>query len=265
MPYTNLEQIRMIGCIIQARTGSKRLSGKVMQKINNARVLDYVIDQVKFSKKIEKTIVATTNLIEDDVICEHLSSQKIEFFRGSSEDVLDRYYQCAKKFSIDGIVRITADNPLIDPNIIDLIIDEYKNNKCDFAANTLHRTFPYGTEVEVFSFKSLEKAWKNAKKPSEREHVTPFIYDPQNGFILKNIEYHENLSHIRYTVDRIEDLNLVKEIVKNISTRPILIQDIIELYKNKPEIFEINKDVKHDGYSISLKKDEQYLKSQKNN
>ena len=256
----------MIGCITQARTGSTRLPGKVMQKIdNNSTVIDYVINQVKFSKKIEKIIVATTSLAEDDVICEHLDSQKIEFFRGSSEDVLDRYYQCAKKFAMDNIVRITADNPLVDPNIVDLVINEYKNNKCDFATNTLHRTFPYGTEVEVFSFKSLEKAWKNAKKPSEREHVTPFIRDPQNRFILINTEYQEDFSYLRYTVDRIEDLKLVKEIVKNIPTRPVLIQDVIELYKKRPEIFEINKNVKHDGHLSSLKKDEQYLKSQKNN
>ena len=179
--------------------------------------------------------------------------------------MLDRYYQCAKKFSIDNIVRITSDNPLIDPNIIDLVIDEYENNKCDYASNTLHRTFPYGTEVEVFSFKSLEKAWKNAKKPSEREHVTPFIYDSRNEFILINIKYHEDLSYLRYTVDKIEDLKLVKEIIKNISVRPILIQDIIKLYKNEPKIFEINQNVKHDGYISSLKKDEQYLKSQKKN
>ena len=256
----------MIGCIIQARTGSTRLPGKIIEKIDNVdTVLNLVINQVKFSKKIEKIIVATTDLIEDDKICENFSSQKIEFFRGSSENVLDRYYQCAKKFSIDNIVRITSDNPLIDPNIIDLVIDEYENNKCDYASNTLHRTFPYGTEVEVFSFKSLEKAWKNAKKPSEREHVTPFIYDSRNEFILINIKYHEDLSYLRYTVDKIEDLKLVKEIIKNISVRPILIQDIIKLYKNEPKIFEINQNVKHDGYISSLKKDEQYLKSQKKN
>ena len=254
----------MIGCIIQARVGSTRLPGKVIKEIDGVNtVLDYVINQVKFSKKIEKIIVATTDLIEDEVICKNLSLLKIEFFRGSSEDVLDRYYHCAKKFSIDNIVRVTADNPLIDPNIIDLIIDEYENNKCDYASNTLHRTFPYGTEVEVFSFKSLEKAWNNAKKPSEREHVTPFIYDLQNRFILINKEFQEDLSHLRYTIDRIEDLKLVREIIKNIPTRPILIQDIIELYKKRPEIFEINKNIKHDGYITSLKKDEEYIRSHK--
>ena len=253
----------MICCIIQARTGSARLPKKVIQKIdNNLTVLDYVIGQVKYSQKIEKIIVATTDLIEDDLICKYANLQKIECFRGSSEDVLDRFYQCAKKNSTKTIVRITADNPLIDPNIIDKIINEY--NKCDFITNTLERTFPYGTEVEVFSFVSLKKAWENAKKPSEREHVTPFIRNPKNKFVLKNIKNQKNISNFRYTVDKLEDLQLVKEIIKNISTRPIFLQDIIKLNKDKPEIFEINKNIKHDGYLSSIEKDEQYFKSKKN-
>jgi spore coat polysaccharide biosynthesis protein SpsF len=255
----------MVLCIIQARMGSTRLPGKVMEKIDHERtILDYVISQVKFSNKVEEVIVATTNLIEDDIICQHLDLQKNKFFRGSSEDVLDRFYQCAKKESAKNIVRITADNPLIDPNIIDTVINENENNKCDCTTNTINRTFPYGTEVEIFSFESLEKAWKNAKKPSEREHVTPFIYNPKNKFILNNIENEKNISYLRYTVDKIEDLLLVKEIVKNISTRPILLQDIINLQIEKPEIFEINKNVKHDGYLSSIKKDEQYFKSKNN-
>lgn len=254
----------MIGCIIQARMGSSRLPGKVMREIDDHNtVLDYVVEQLRLSKKIEKIIVATTNLTEDDVICDHLLLKKIDCYRGSPEDVLDRYYQCAKKFSFDTIVRITADNPLIDPNVVDLVISEYKNHECDLATNTLHRTFPYGTEVEVFSFRTLEKAWQHAKKPSEREHVTPFIRDVQNGFILINVENKDNISHLRYTIDRIEDYLVVKEIIKNINMRPVLTQNIIDLYKRNPEIFEINKNVKHDGYLRSLEKDEQYLKSKK--
>jgi len=256
----------MITCIIQARMGSFRLPGKVMQKLDGENtVLDYVIQQLKSSKKIEKILVATTNLNEDDVICNHLSLKNIEFYRGSSEDVLDRFYNCAKTFAADIIVRITGDNPLIDPNIVDLVVDAYKNNQCDFVTNTLIRTFPYGTEVEVFSFEILEKVWKNAKLPSEREHVTPFIRDKQNGFNLVNTECKEDLSHLRYTVDRIEDLELVREIVKNVSSRPILLKHILDLNKTKPEIFKINEHVKHDGHISSLKKDEQYLKSQKEN
>jgi spore coat polysaccharide biosynthesis protein SpsF (cytidylyltransferase family) len=258
--------VDMIGCIVQARVGSSRFPRKVMQEIDkNNIVLDYVIKQLQAAKKIEKILVATTDLTEDDVICEHLSVQNIDYCRGSSEDVLDRYYQCAKKYSMDIVVRITADNPLIDPTVVDLVVNEFRSHRCDYAANTIHRTFPYGTEVEVFSFEVLQKAWINAKKPSEREHVTPFIRDPQNGFSLVNTVDKEDFSHLRYTVDRIEDLELVREIVKNIPTRPILTQNIIDLYKNKPAIFEINKNVKHDGYLSSLKKDEQYLKSQKDN
>lgn len=254
----------MIGCIIQARMGSSRLPKKVMKKIDNdLTVLDYVIEQIKSSKNIEKIIVATTILEEDNIIFDYLYSHKYEVFRGSSEDVLDRFYQCAKKFSIDTIVRITADNPLIDPKIIDMAVEEYKNGKYDLVTNTLKRTFPFGTEVEVFSFRILEKAWQNAKKPSEREHVTSFVWDKQNGFNLKNFEYKENISHLRYTVDRIEDLELVKEIIKNINTRPILLENILNLYENNSKIFEINKNIKHDGYEISLKKDEEYLKSNK--
>ena len=256
----------MIGCIVQARMGSTRLPGKILQKIDgDFTVLDYVIKQIQSSKKIEEVIVATTDLKEDNEICNYLLSKKIKFFRGSSDDVLDRFFQCAKKFSLDIIIRITSDNPLIDPNIIDLVIEEYQNKKCDFATNTIVRTFPYGTEVEVFSFEVLEKAWKNAKKPSEREHVTPFIRDSQNGFNLTNLEHQKDLSYLRYTIDRIEDLKLVKEIVKNITTRPILMKNIVDLFENKPKIFEINANVKHDGYLSSLKNDEDYFKSMNNN
>lgn len=253
----------MIGCIIQARMGSSRLPGKVFEKINSKdTVLDFVVKQISYSKKIQHIVVATTDLEEDNIISEHLNNKKINFFRGSSQDVLDRFFQCAKKFSFDIIVRITADNPLIDPNIIDKVIQKYQNINCDFTSNTLKRTFPYGTEVEVFSFNSLEKAWKNSKKPSEREHVTPFIYNTKNEFHCENLENDTDFSFLRYTVDKIEDLRLVKEIIRNIQERPILLNHIIDLYEKNPEIFKINEGVKHDGYLKSLKKDEEYFKSQ---
>ena len=255
----------MIGCIIQARMGSSRLSGKTLMKIDEKNtILDYVINQLSYSKLIDKIIIATTDLPEDDIICKTLISKKISFFRGSSKNVLDRYFQCAKKYSIDTIVRITADNPLIDQNVVDLIINEYNNIKCDYMTNIIDRTFPYGNEVEVFSIISLEKTWRNAKKPSELEHVTPFIREPNNKFIIKNIKNKKNLSHLRYTVDRIEDIKLVKKITQNIISRPILINDIINLYQKIPQIFEINKNVKHDGYLLSLENDEQYFKSKNN-
>jgi spore coat polysaccharide biosynthesis protein SpsF len=256
----------MIGCIIQARMGSTRLPGKVIQKIDGGKtVLDYVTNQLKASKKIDVIIIATTNLQEDDIIFNHSKSKQVKYYRGSSEDVLDRYYQCAKKFGIDDIIRITADNPLIDPNIIDIIIEKYKKEKYDFMTNALNRTFPYGTEVEIFSFETLEKTWKMAEKPSEREHVTPFMCEPKNNFRIINVKLKENFSYLRYTVDRIEDLELVKKIIKNIDERPILMKNIMNLHKKNPELFEINKHVQHDGHLSALKKDEEYFKCNKDN
>jgi len=235
----------MIGCIVQARMGSSRLPGKVMKKIIDGYLLDYVIKQLLSSKKIQKIIVATTDLVEDNVICNHLRSQKIDFFRGSSEDVLDRYYECAKQYQVDVIVRITADNPLIDPNIVDLTINKYENQKCDLATNTITRTFPYGTEVEVFSLKALEKAWKFAKKPSEREHVTPYFYNNPTKFKIHHVQNQKNLSTFRWTVDQIEDFVLVQKIVSKINKNPILMNDVIHLLTKEPELLDINKNVKH--------------------
>ena len=255
----------MIGCIIQARMGSSRLPGKTLMKIDEKNtILDYVINQLSYSKLIDKIIIATTDLPEDDIICKSLISQKINFFRGSPNNVLDRFFQCAKKYSIDTIIRITADNPLIDPYIVDSIVNEYNNTKCDYMTNIIDRTFPYGSEVEVFSTTTLEKTWKNAKKPSELEHVTPFIREPNNKFIIKNVENKKNLSHLRYTVDRIEDFKLVKEIIQKIPSRPILMNDIINLHQKIPQIFEINKNIKHDGYLLSLEKDKTHFSFQEN-
>ena len=253
----------MIGCIIQARMGSSRLPKKVMMQVEtDTPIINSVIQQLNSCKTFEKIVVATTTLPEDDAIYDYVTSQNIDCFRGSSDDVLDRYYHCAKTFSLDVVIRITCDNPLIDPNVVDQVVEGFYEKKCDFATNTMPRTYPFGTEVEVFSFKILEDAWMNAKKPSEREHVTPYMRDSANSSIY-NLNNSENLSHLRYTVDRLEDLQLVQEICKKISVRPILLQNIINLYKKNPQIFEINKNVNHDGHLSSLKKDEQYLKSQK--
>jgi spore coat polysaccharide biosynthesis protein SpsF len=248
----------MISCIIQARMGSSRLPGKVMMKINeNESVLDFVINQVKKSNLIDEIIVGTTNLIEDKKIVEYLQKNGIKYFCGNSNDVLDRYFQCAKKFFCTTIVRITADDPLIDPKIIDSMIEKYKNNEYDYVTNCLTRTFPYGTEVEIFSFNALKISWKNAKLYSEREHVTPFIKNNPHNFKIFNVKNNENISNLRWTIDHENDLKLVREIVKNIKTRPILMKDILALFKNKPDLIKINEsNIRDEGYLKSLKEDE---------
>jgi len=246
-----------IDCIIQARMGSTRLPGKVMMKVDKTNtILSHVINQLKNSKKIDRLIIATTDLQEDDIIVNHAKILKTDLFRGNAVDVLDRYYQCAKKISSKIIVRITADNPLIDPDIVDDVINQFLKNSFDYITNANPRTYPYGTEVEVFSFQALEEASNNAENPSEREHVTPYFHNNKEEFKISNIKLTENLSHLRWTVDRENDLKFVKKIISEIKNRPILMQDIIKLISKKPEILDINKNhIPNEGYLKSLNED----------
>ena len=252
----------MIGAIIQARMGSSRLPGKVMKIIDNEKsMLKYVLDQVKNAKNIKKIIVATTNLHEDNVIEEFVKSQNVSYFRGNPEDVLNRYYNCSNKFNLKSIVRITGDCPLIDPQIMDKVIEKYISGNYDYVSNNNPRSYPYGMDLEVFSFKVLESVFKNANLPSEREHVTPYIYNNPKKFKIGKIKNDEDYSRIRLTVDRELDFKLIQKIVSKINKRPILLEDIMNLYKNEKEIFEINQEYTTDeGYLKSLKEDAEFKK-----
>jgi len=255
-----------IGCIIQARLGSTRLAGKVMMKVDKKNpVLYYVLKQLQECRNLKKIIVATTQLHEDFKIVKFVEKQALIPFQGNPTDVLDRYYQCAKIFSTDPIVRITADCPLIDPTIVDRLIGKYYSEKCDYACMHLPRTFPSGTDAEVFSFKCLKLAWKNAKRPSEREHVTPYFYHNPQKFKIFNLRNEENLSYIHLSVDHLTDFTLVKEIVSKIKKRPILLSDILNLFHKEPDLLQINKGkISDEGYLKSLKKDEEYFKTHNN-
>ena len=231
----------MITCIIQARMGSTRLPGKTMEKITkDKRVIDFVVEQLKFSKMIEKIIVAIPDSTEDDVTYNHLLSRKIQTYRGSLKNVLDRYYQCAKNISSSVIVRVTADCPLIDPEIVDKVITKFIKNKFDYVSNTHPRTFPYGTETEVFSFNALEKAWNETRNDFDREHVTPYFYKNPNKFSIGNVIQEKDQSNYRWTIDYNEDLELVKYIANNIIKKPILTNDIINLIIKNPNLLKIN-------------------------
>ena len=241
-----------IGIIVQTRMGSTRLPGKVLMKADETNLmLDYSINQLKHSKNSDKIIIATSNLKRDDLIEEHCKNLNIDCFRGDEQDVLDRHYQCAKKFSLSHIVRIPSDKPLIDPQIVDSIIEFFKENDFDYVANfeiiqkdnssIFNSTYPSGTEVEIFSFNTLEMAWKNAKTSYEREHVTPHLYLNPKNFKLKHIQQSKNLSHFRWSLDYENDMYLIREIIKRISNRPILTNDIIKLLDDNPQLYKINK------------------------
>ncbi len=245
--------------IIQVRMSSSRLPGKVMMKVDSKHpVLYYVITQLQFSKNLDEIVVATSTREEDDIIVDYVNNLGISCFRGSLKDVLDRYYQCAKEFSVKDIVRITSDCPLIDPTIVDKVIEKFKSNSYDVVTNsgTVPRTFPQGTDVEVFSFQALEKAWKNAKKPSEREHVTAYFYNNESDFKIDYLTRSKNISHLRWCVDRMPDLELVRKIVSKVKKKPILMTHILDLFSKEPHLQDINKNyVVNEGDLISSEED----------
>ena len=245
--------INSLGIIIQARMGSTRFPGKVMKLINSEPLISHVINQVSHSKYAKNIVIATTQNNEDDVIEKYLNENKIKKFRGSDLDCLDRYYKCAKFYDFKIIVRVTCDNPLIDPTLIDDAIDVFVNNQYDYVTNCKPRTYPQGTEVEVFSFSALENAWKNSKKPSEKEHVTPYFYNNQDKFQIFNIENDSDLSRYRWTVDGEKDLEFVKIIHSKIKKSPILMKDILQLLIDEPNLIKINEEyVMDEGYLKSV-------------
>ena len=246
----------MITAIIQARLNSSRLKRKILLKIQDKNLLQHLFSQLSYSRQIDKKIIATTIDKMDNEIEEFAKSENITCFRGNSFDVLDRYYQCAKFFHLETIVRISGDAPLIDPSIVDKTIQLFKKSDFEYVNNFSKNRFPIGTEVEVFSFSTLEKAWLNATKHSEREHVTSYIYNNPENFSIGHLENTTNNSNLPWSVDRIEDLEFVKEIYKNIKKRPILLDDILKLLKKKPFLLDSNKNIDpHEGYKKSLLND----------
>lgn len=255
---------KKIYAIIQARMSSSRLPGKVLKKIKQKPMLHYVIKQVKASKLVDEIIIATTTEKEDNAIVDFCSKNKIKYFRGSKLDLLDRYYNCARKYNCDPIVRITSDCPLVDPEVIDKIILEFLKKKYDYISNNLEKikgkwensmcNYPQGMTVEVSSFNALKKAWNEAKKPSEREHVFPYIQFNPKKFNVNRIKHHKDLSHIRCTVDRINDLKFVRKIYDLIPNQKYInISDIEKAVKQNPKFISINNEIPFDeGYQISL-------------
>lgn len=239
--------------------GSTRLPGKAMTDIFGKPMLWRVIERVKKAKKIDRVVVATTDKEEDQTIIKLAEKMGVESFAGSENDVLDRYYRAAKKYGAKIIVRITSDCPLIGPEIIDRAIKSFLESKVDYlSTGRLKSTFPEGLDTEVFSFYALEKAWREAKLPSEREHVTPYIWKNPRTFKIKTIKNDRDLSYMRWTVDEEKDLNFVREIYKRLYKKNKIFrtENILNLLKKEPELMEINKGIiRNEGYFKSLRED----------
>jgi len=250
----------MIIAIIQARTGSTRLPAKILKDVCGRKLLEHEILRVKRSNLIDKIIVATTDKAEDDVVASIAEKTGVDIFRGSENDVLDRYYQVASKFPDPIVVRLTGDCPVIDHEIIDLVIDYYLKNKekYDYVSNVRPATYPDGMDVEVFSFSALAKSWQEAKLPSEREHVTGYIGKNPQIFSIGNFENKDDLSELRMTIDEEADWQLIKNIYSDLypKNEDFSLNDILILLKNHPEYVKINQNIiRNEGYLKSLAND----------
>ncbi|MDO8430354.1 MAG: glycosyltransferase family protein [bacterium] len=208
----------MIAIIIQARMGSTRLPGKIMKTLAGKPVLWHTVERCRQSQKADQVIVASTLNLEDDAVEKFCKENKILYYRGSSENVLERYYQAAKRVEADVIVRVTSDCPLIDPFVIDNCIGAFQKSGSDYLGNNIDpeaHTFPRGLDVEVFSFKSLEKAYRNAMEIYEKEHVTQYIWENKKkefkigASVTASPEYARDY---RFTVDYKEDFQLMEKI-----------------------------------------------------
>lgn len=244
--------------IIQARMGSTRLPGKVLHKLEDKTVLEHVVRRVKSSDLVDDVVVATTIDKKDLQIVGLCANLGISVYCGSEDDVLDRYYQAAKLFKADNVVRITSDCPVIDPTVITEVITLHLKNNADYTSNVFLETYPDGQDVEVFTFTSLKNAWKNAELLSEREHVTPFIRNHPDFFKHASLEYKENLSKKRWTLDNAEDLKFLEQVYKYLYLKDPLfgMDDVLSLIRERPEIEQINQHIlRNAGYMKSLRED----------
>ncbi len=249
----------MVLAILQARVSSTRLPSKVLKVILGKPMLLLQLERIKQSKKIDKLIIATSMEESDDEIEKLCKQWQVDCFRGSLDDVLDRYYRASLQYKPEHIVRLTGDCPLADLEIIDEIINFYLTGNYDYVSNTISPSYPDGLDTEVFSFYALEKAWKEAKLWSEREHVTPYIINNPGLFKLFNVQKKgENLSSMRWTVDTSKDFDFVTRIFETLykPNEIFYMDDVLRVLKENPHLLGINKGIRrNEGLQKSIEKD----------
>jgi spore coat polysaccharide biosynthesis protein SpsF len=232
---------------------SSRLPGKIMLDIAGKPMLAHVVERARLARTVDLVVVATTTQPEDDAVETYCRENDIAVSRGSLQDVLDRFYQAALAFRADAVVRLTADCPLVDPQLLDHVVEEFLRTGVDFCCNRLppplKRTYPIGLDVEVCTFQALERAWKEARGPHEREHVMPYLYDTPGRFKILRIDYEKDYGEMRWTVDTPEDLELVRQIFTRLrENRAFTWLDVLELIEREPQLALINSQVKHKTY-----------------
>lgn len=241
-----------IVALLQARMGSIRLPNKVMRPINNTPMIELMLTRLSQTKRVSQIVLATSVDAKNQPLAEHVHSLGYEVFRGSENDVLDRFYNAALYYKADAVIRITGDCPLIDPTLIDTIIAEYETSGVDYVTNTLPPTYPDGLDVEIFSFHALKLAAQTATQPNEREHVTPFIRT-SNIFRHRNVANTVDLSHLRWTVDELVDFAVIEQVFHHFYPRTDFSwHEVLNLQQQSPHIFSANQTIKrNEGSTMS--------------
>ena len=235
-----------VNAIIQARCGSTRFPNKVFALIDGKPLLWHVVNRLKYASKIDDIIVATTVSEKDDKIEEWCKENNVHCFRGSEDNVLNRYYSASEAFPSDYVVRITADDPFKEPKVIDAVITKLIEEGYDHVTNNLPPSFPEGLDCEAFKKSALDRSEKEAETAFEREHVTQYIYHHPEIFKIGNVSNSENLSYLRWTIDKDVDFEMVKAVYahRNSANKGILLMDeILDILKANPEIEKINSEV----------------------
>jgi glutamate-1-semialdehyde aminotransferase/spore coat polysaccharide biosynthesis protein SpsF (cytidylyltransferase family) len=240
--------------LIQARMGSSRFPGKTLADLSGRPMLWHVVNRVKKAQSLDKVVVATTDAAADDAIAQFCEREGISCFRGSEQDVLDRFYQAAKANAADVLVRVTADCPLIDPAVMDKVVARFGRGDCDYASNIVRYTYPDGLDTEVFSFAALEHAWREAAKPSEREHVTPYLRTEKFRIAGVESEIPVSPNQFRWTVDHPQDLEFVRKVYAEFSGNGDFgFREVFDLLKRRPDLATIQAEtITNEGYFKSL-------------
>lgn len=236
-----------VNAIIQARCGSTRFPEKVFVDIDGKPLLWHVVNRLKYARQIDKIIVATTQNEKDAAIEKWCEDEKVYCFRGNENDVLNRYYQAAVAFQSDIVVRVTADDPFKEPKVIDEVIEKLIKENLDLVTNNYPPSFPEGLDCEAFTFATLKKMEREAKDEFEREHVTQYVYHHPDMFRIGNVLSREQLSEYRWTIDTIEDYEMVKAIYSKRESDLsgiLLMDEILDILNKYPKIADINSKVK---------------------
>lgn len=246
--------------VTQARVGSTRLPGKVMMKVGEDTLLGIHLERILKAKMLTSVTVATTVAPEDEPIVEVAKTYGVGTFRGSVEDVLDRFCQALRGQRADYVARLTSDCPLIDPVLIDKVIKHATDNDLDYCSNTLDPSYPDGQDVEVFKMSALEAAWQKAQQKSEREHVTPYIWKNstfKGGNLFKSDNFKESYDygHLRMTVDEAADFDLIRRLINEMGKNRSWLEYAEHLKRNEL-LRSLNADIgRNEGYEKSLNTD----------